>query len=422
MSVLLKIQHVLRNKDIRRLADNFFSLSALKIVNLILPLVTLPYLIKVLGFHYYGAIILALSLITYFQALTDYGFNLSATREIARHRHSQKQLNFIYSKTIWSKLILLFVSLTLLLPLIYFVPQFKEDSIIFFLMCLMLIGNTMFPEWFFRGMERMRYITILDLLVKILFTIGVFIFIHQPQDYWLYPLLFGCGYITIAIISYYIIYRNFSIKLRGVKIYQIASTLRKGFPLFINQFVPNFYNNTTNFLVGILLGNSAAGVFGAIRQIVTILNVFNSVVSTVVFPYLIRHKEKFYLYSKYYICFFALLAIIVYVIHSWIFQWIGIVNEQASIVFLTLVAGVMSVVVYHVYSTNYLIARGYDKLVMKVTITVSFLGLMASYPLIMNFGLVGGAINIFACQFLLGMTAFIIFKKVESQKNQLMET
>gem|GEM_PF-6145372 len=58
-----------------RLADNFFSLSALKVLNLILPLVTLPYLIKVLGFHYYGAIILALSLVAYFQALTDYGFN-----------------------------------------------------------------------------------------------------------------------------------------------------------------------------------------------------------------------------------------------------------------------------------------------------------------------------------------------------------
>lgn len=419
MAVFLKIQNIFKNKDLRKLAENFFSLSILKIVNLILPLVTLPYLIKVLGFHYYGAIVLAFSLIAYFQAITDYGFNLSATREIAKHRHSKKQLAFIYSKTIWSKLVLLLGSFIFLLPLIYFVPQFKEDSIIFFLMCLVLIGNTAFPEWFFRGVEQMKYITILDLLVKLLFTIGVFVFIHHPKDYWIYPLLFGCGYITSAMISYFIIYNNFSIKLSAVKAQQIRTTLKKGFSLFVNQFAPNFYNNTTNFLVGVLLGNSAAGIFGAIRQIATILNVFNSIVSVVVFPYLVRYKENFYLYSKYYICFFTVLAAIVGAIHFWIFRWIGITYKQASIVFLILVAGVMSVVVYHIYSTNYLIARGYDRLVMNITVLISIFGLITSYPLILKFGLIGGAINIFFCQFLLGLMSFFLFKRIEFQKNYL---
>ncbi|MCO8091496.1 oligosaccharide flippase family protein [Acinetobacter pseudolwoffii] len=413
-----KIQRVFKNKDIRRLVDNFFSLSALKLINLILPLVTLPYLIKVLGFHYYGAIVLAMSLIMYFQAVTDYGFNLSATREIAKHKHSKKQLNFIYSKTLWSKFTLLILSLVVLIPIICFIPQFREDSLIFYLMCLTLIGHTMFPEWFFRGIERMRYITILDLSVKISFTIGVFLFIHKPQDYWIYPVLFGCGYLLSALIAYYIIYKHFSIQLRLVRVAQVKTTLYKGSPLFVNQFMPNFYNNTTNFLVGLLLGNYAAGVFGAIRQIVNLLNVFNSVVSTVVFPYLVRNKDKFYIYSKYYIGFFVLLAICAAFIYPWVFQWIGITDKQASVVFLILISGVTSVVVYHIYATNYLIARGYDRVVMKITITVSILGLIASYPLITAFGLIGGAANIFSCQFLLATTAFIMFKKIENQKTQ----
>lgn len=418
MTIFLKINNLFKSKDLRQLAENFFSLSVLKVVNLILPLVTLPYLIKVLGFHYYGAIILAFSLITYFQALTEYGFNLSATREIARHRHSQKQLSLIYNKTIWSKLVLLSGSLIFLFPLIIFVPQFKEDNIIFFLMCLMLVGNTMFPEWFFRGVERMWYITVLDLFVKILFTIGVFVFIHQPEDYWLYPLLFGCGYIASAILSYFIIYRNFSIKLRRVKIQQIESTLKKGFPLFINQFAPNFYNNTTNFLVGVLLGNSAVGLFGAIRQIINILSVVNSIISTTLFPFLIRKPEKFNTISVFYITFFIFFISLVALFHDYVIKLLGI-NSDISIIFYILLSGVMCTVFYSLYATNYLISRGYDAVVMRVTVFVSIIGLLLAYPLIINYELIGAALVIFFCQFLLGLYSFIFYIKLCINKEEM---
>lgn len=94
------LPHILKSREVKRLLENFFSLSVLKLVNAVLPFVTLPYLIKVLGFQQYGAIILGLSLIAYFQAITDYGFNLSSTREMVQHRKSIRQVSYIYSKTI----------------------------------------------------------------------------------------------------------------------------------------------------------------------------------------------------------------------------------------------------------------------------------------------------------------------------------
>lgn len=415
MTIFLKIQNLFKSKDVRQLAENFFSLSVLKVVNLILPLVTLPYLIKVLGFHYYGAIILAFSLITYFQALTDYGFNLSATRDIAKHRHSQKQLSFIYSKTIWSKLVLLFGSLIFLIPLIYFVPQFKEDRVIFFLMCLMLIGNTMFPEWFFRGLEKMRYITILDLFVKLLFTVGVFIFIHQPKDYWLYPFLFGCGYIVSAIVSYFIIYKNFSIKLRIVKISQVRLTLKNSFPLFINQFVPTLFNSTTNFMVGIFLGKSAVGLFGVLRQLIQVLTVLNGIITSIFFPYLIRNKAKFKIYSKIYISIFTVIVFIYGLIHMWLFNWIGIKEDDANVVFIILLLGALSISFYSVFATNYLIVRGHDNFVVRCTVGISLIGFLTCYPLLKSFGIVGGALNILLCQFLLGIIAIIGYVKFSKE-------
>ena len=415
--MIRKIRTALQVEDIRQLMKNFFSLSVLKLVNAVLPFVTLPYLIKVLGLQQYGAIVLALSLIAYFQSVTDYGFNLSATREIARHKGSRKQLSFIYSKTQASKLYLLLFSLSILIPAVMIVPQFREDLLVYLLMCLMLIGQTMFPEWFFRGVEQMGYITILDLIVKGSFTIGVFVLIKSPEDYWLYPLLFGLGYVFIAILSHFLIVKKFKLSVQLVKKNSVIKNLKFGFPLFINQFMPNFYNNTTTFLIGMLLGKQAAGLFGTIRQITNLLNVLNSVVSTVVFPYLVRRQDKFGVFSKLYLIGFIAISALITLVHKPIFEWIGINNTESSILFYILIVGIVFIATYSIYSTNYLISRGYDQIVMRITFGASIVGLLTSYPLISNFGIIGGAVNVAFAQFLMGGLAFLSFKVINNQSN-----
>lgn len=406
-----QLSTILQSKEVKRLLENFFSLSVLKLVNAILPFVTLPYLIKVLGFQQYGAIVLALSLITYFQAVTDYGFNLSATREIAKHRHSNKQLSYIYSKTMISKIVLLIFSLLCLCGLILCISQFRADFLIYSLMCLMLVGQTLFPEWFFRGVEQMRYITILDLIVKFGFTLGVFLLIKKPEDYWMYPLIFGLSYIFVGVSSNIFLLKKFQIKFIKINLDKIKKNLKSGFPLFVNQFVPNLFNNTTNFLVGIILGKSAAGMFGATRQVIQILTVFNSVVSTVFFPYLVKNKNKFNIYRKAYLGIFLFIFCFVWIFHYKFFNLLGVSYLGLERVFLFLLLGVLCIVIYSIYATNYLIVRGKDDIVMKITILASLVGFLCAFPLIKYFGMVGGAVNIFICQLILGVGSYIYFRK-----------
>lgn len=411
MSRLVIIKKALANEDVRRLIDNFFSLAVLKIFNLILPFVTLPYLIKTLGFEKYGAVVLALALMQYFQAITDYGFNLSATRDVARHRHSQRQLSYIYSKVMAAKLALLIISLGLALLVILLVPQFQKDKVVFLLMLPVLLGHTLLPEWFFRGVEKMRYITILDLTIKLSFTAGVFAFIHNPEDYWIYPLLNGVGYCVVTLVAHFLVRTNFSVRYIAIGSKQIKATLKSGFPLFVNQFAPNLYNSTTSLVVGLALGNHAAGVFGAIRRIVDFLSVFNSVVSTVFFPYLNRNHRKFKSFSFYYLFLFFWMAMFFLAVHKLIFGYLGIVEASASMVFTVLVLGMLFIVVYSVYATNYLIVHGHDGLVMKITLLVSISVFFMVYPLITNLGLIGAALSVFLAQFLMGFCAYIFFLK-----------
>lgn len=410
MSRLAVVKKALSNKDVKQLIENFFSLAVLKVFNLILPFVTLPYLIKTLGFEQYGAIVLAIALMQYFQAVTDYGFNLSATRDIAKHRHSQQQLSYIYSKVMSAKVFLLAISLIIFLPVIFLVPHFQQDKSIYFLMLLVLVGHTLFPEWFFRGVEKMRYITVLDLSIKLFFTAGVFLFIHKPEDYWIYPLLNGVGYLAVMLVAHRLVRKKFSVKFNFVKKQAIKKTLKSGFPLFVNQFMPNLYNNTTNFLVGMILGKSAAGAFGATRQVVQVLTVFNSVSTLVVFPYINRNAKHFKVYSRFYIVAFTLILLAVILSYKVIFSVLHISYETDSLVFLLLSAGALMISVYSVYGTNYLVVNGHYQEVLKITFIASVLGFLLAYPLVFYFELIGAALVIFLAQAAMGILAFMRYK------------
>ena len=99
-SGLKKYFDIFKGKDAKVLLENFVSLSALQLVGMLLPLITLPYLLRVLGFSNYGIVILAASLVAYFQSITDYSFKITATRDVAVFRNSPEKLNIIYSKVL----------------------------------------------------------------------------------------------------------------------------------------------------------------------------------------------------------------------------------------------------------------------------------------------------------------------------------
>src|SRR4051812_23572892 len=142
-------KHVFKSK----LVSNFFYLSLLQVANAVLPFLIIPHLVQVIGFDKVGIVFMAQALMTYLTIITDYGFNSTATKFISVNRDSKIKLEFIYNAVISTKLFLIGIAFTILLPLVYLVPIFSQEKMLFLFSFSIVLGNTFFPVWFFQGIE-----------------------------------------------------------------------------------------------------------------------------------------------------------------------------------------------------------------------------------------------------------------------------
>src|SRR5690625_3611967 len=173
--------------DGKRVASNVGYLMLLQFASYLFPLLTIPYLARVLGVERIGDIAFAAAIILWFKTVTEWGFNYTATRDIARCRESKDETSAILSNVLWSRITLAVICLLVLYLASEWIPALKERQAIIMITFLLIPGDIIFPVWFFQALERMRYITILQLLSRAVFTACVFLFIIIKDVYFMHP-------------------------------------------------------------------------------------------------------------------------------------------------------------------------------------------------------------------------------------------
>lgn len=254
--------------DKKRLISNFFSLSSVEAANYIFPLITLPYLVRVLGPDRYGLINFAGAFVYYFVLLTDYGFNLSATREISINRESKEKILVIFNSIMFVKFILMIVSLIVMLAMVFLIPKFRQDWLIYIYSFGTVLGNILFPIWLFQGMERMKLVALLNLLAKFIFVIAIFIFVKRQSDYIYVPLITSLGFIIAGILSLVIAVRRFGIIFRMPPKKDCIHALKEGWHIFISTVSVSLYTSSNTFILGLFTNNTIVGYYSAAERII----------------------------------------------------------------------------------------------------------------------------------------------------------
>jgi polysaccharide transporter, PST family len=252
----------------RRLMENFLSLSVLQTANYILPLVTIPYLVRVLGPEKFGLIAFAQALVSYFVILTDYGFNLSATKKISICRQDRKKISAIFSAIMLIKCSFMLISLLVLTVMVLMIPKFHDNWCIYLFTFGLVAGNVLFPVWLFQGMEKMKYITLLNILAKSIFTAAIFIFIRQKANYLYVPLINATGFIIAGLFSLRIAQKDFNIKFSIPPFSDIWEELKDGWQIFVSSIAISLYTVSTSFILGIFTNNTIVGYYSAGERII----------------------------------------------------------------------------------------------------------------------------------------------------------
>lgn len=277
---------IFRNEDYKRIADNIISLLSVQGFNYILPLITFPYLTRVLGPDKYGLIAFALAFIGYFQILTDYGFNLSATREISTNRNDDVKVSEIYSSVMATKVILLILSFFIMVLVVFSFEKFRNDWLLYFFTFGLVVGNLLLPTWFFQGMEKMRYISILNIGISLIYTASIFIFVRNTSDYLYVPLINSIGTILIGIYSLSLVHREFDVKIIRPSMTNIKYQLEEGWHVFISTVAISFYTISNIFILGFFANNTIVGYYSVADRIIKMVSGLLGPISQSIYPYI----------------------------------------------------------------------------------------------------------------------------------------
>ena len=281
-------------KPYKVLLQNFTSLSILQITNYIFPIITLPYLVRVLGPEKYGLVNFAMAFAAYFVTICDFGFNLSATKQISIFRNDKLKLDEIFSSVIISKMILGIISAAILIAITFSIARFSTDSDIYLLSFGIVIGNILFPIWFFQGIEDMKFITLITFAARLVGTVMIFTIIKDVTDYPFLILIYSLVSIMIGAVGLLVSIAKFKISLKLQGFSAIVFQLREGLQIFVSIAAINLYSTTNIFLLGILVNNTAVGYFAAADKIRTAAQAIVPIISQTVYPHINRLLKESY--------------------------------------------------------------------------------------------------------------------------------
>ena len=252
--------------------------------NLITPLLVIPYIVSICGEEGFGKIGVGMALAFFLMVFIDYGSEIVGVKDVAVNRENQPELERIFITTYTTKLFLLLVTLLISSIVFYCIPYFNKEKTLFFLSLAMVVGQYINPIWFLQGIENFKWITILNIVSKVIYLIGVFLFINKAEDYVYSNLIWGIGMIVAYGITWFYIFFHHSFSFSNVKKPEVIKMIKENFSLFSSQIFVSLQMYSPIVLISFFGGNAMAGQYKIIDQIIVIFKTYILLFFNFVYP------------------------------------------------------------------------------------------------------------------------------------------
>lgn len=282
----------MKNIKENKLLQNTIMLYILQFSTYFFSLVTVPYQTRVLGPAVYGTIGVALAVMTYFQLFMDFGFILSATEDVSKHRNDRDYLNRKLTSITILKTVLAAVSILIMSLMCIFIPQFHENMKLYLIYIVAYAINAFIPDYMYRGIEQMGSITVRTVLVKAFFTAMIFLFLKSDQDYLIMPILLLIGNLFAVIFAYVHLNVKLGYKFTKVTAADLKRDFKRSLHFFYSRIATTVYSTANTVIMGFVDSTGIlTGYYTSADKILSTAKNGLSPISDSLYPYMIKNKD-----------------------------------------------------------------------------------------------------------------------------------
>jgi PST family polysaccharide transporter len=284
-----KIIKIMRHK----LTGDLVALYSAHATRFLFPMITVPYLARVLGVSVWGAFAFIQAYGGFLAQLIEFGFGLSGTREVARQRESSDKLSSIISNVLGAQLLLAIVGMGITILIYRWIPLLFQNPTALWLGVAAALTQGFNLVWYFRGLELMRLVATIGVLTRTIALVMIFTSVHNPNDIWKVFLAYLIGNTTSLAIS--IIIACYRIRLCLPTVNGILKTLKDSWTLFLVRAGANVFNNGSIFIVGLFVSSTNVGYYSGALKIITALRGLLSPAVDAMYPkfsYMAEHAPQ----------------------------------------------------------------------------------------------------------------------------------
>ena len=266
-----------------------------QLFNLVTPLLVVPYIVSVCGEENFGKTAVGMAIAFFLIVFIDFGSDIIGVREVAVNRDNPEVLNKIFTTTYVVKGIILLLVLTVASIIFHSFPYFKSEKIMFTLGLSVLIGQFLNPTWFLQGIENVKWITLLNIVSKCIYLVGIFFTIKKESDYIYINLWWGLGMIVSNFLVFIWIIKKHQFSFLMVNKDEVFKHIRNDFSMFSSQIFVSLQLYAPVVLISYFGNNLMAGQYRIVEQIIVIFKTYIFLFFNYVFPrvcYLIETDFK----------------------------------------------------------------------------------------------------------------------------------
>lgn len=269
--------------------ENAISLGAVQIVNLGLPLLWLPYLARVLGAEQLGRVAFALGLAQIMVILTDYGFNLSASKAVAVHRHDEKRVAEIWCSVTAARAILALIGLIAILCFSFAFKGANAELVLFLAAYAMVIGNILYPQWLFQGLEKLKLISFVQVISRISVLVLIILLVKSEKDVYWATFLQAGGTLLGGLLAIPLIMQELDRQhIKWPSRHMLFAQFKDGWHVFLSTAAISLYTSSNAFILGLLVTPTILGYYHIAEKLIRAVQSVYGAVSNAIYPHASR--------------------------------------------------------------------------------------------------------------------------------------